>query len=139
LKAAAISGGRYNDPLASWNRSTTTGGYCSWDLGTMLRHNGAFTGQLPNPIVNLSKTLQVLDFSATGIWGSIPSAIGNLVGLESLGDNDASISGVLPDSIGKLGNLTSNLSGQIPSSIGNLSKLTILTAFSSNLEGFRRS
>ncbi|EES02458.1 hypothetical protein SORBI_3003G068500 [Sorghum bicolor] len=82
---------------------------------------------------------QVLDFSATGIWGSIPSAIGNLVGLESLGDNDASISGVLPDSIGKLGNLTSNLSGQIPSSIGNLSKLTILTAFSSNLEGFRRS
>jgi len=63
------------------------------------------------------------------------------VGLESLGASDASISGVIPDSIGKLGNLTgvylynSNLSGQIPSSIGNLSKLVIIYAYSTNLEG----
>ncbi|CAD6232749.1 unnamed protein product [Miscanthus lutarioriparius] len=101
----------------------------------------AFTGHLPSSIVNLSTTLQFLDFSATGIWGSIPSAIDNLVGLEFLDAHDASISGVIPDSIGKLGNLTeiylynSNLSGQIPSSIGNLSKLAIPSAYQCTLEG----
>jgi hypothetical protein len=75
---------------------------CSQLQRLAISYNVAFTGQLPSSIVNLSTTLQVLDFSATGIWGSIPSAIGNLVGLESLGANDASISGVIPDSIGKL-------------------------------------
>jgi len=114
---------------------------CSHLQRLFIGGNTAFTGHLPSSLVNLSTTLQVLDFSATGIWGSIPSAIGNLVGLQFLGANDASISGVIPDSIGKLGNLTyiylynSSLSGQIPSSIGNLSKLAILSAFSSNLEG----
>jgi Leucine-rich repeat (LRR) protein len=63
------------------------------------------------------------------------------VGLQILYAGNTSISGRIPDSIGKLGNLTwlyldhTNLSGQIPSSIGNLSKLAILHAKNSNLEG----
>ncbi|KAG2595615.1 hypothetical protein PVAP13_5KG087087 [Panicum virgatum] len=103
--------------------------------------NTAFTGHLPSSIVNLSTTLQILAFDTTGIWGRLPRAIGNLVGLQVLFAGDASISGRIPDSIGKLGNLTwlylanTNLSGQIPLSIGNLSKLAILNATNSNLEG----
>ncbi|CAL4958208.1 unnamed protein product [Urochloa decumbens] len=103
--------------------------------------NYAFTGHLPGSIVNLSTTLRVLGFGGTGIRGSIPSAIGNLVGLQKLGFQDSSISEVIPDSISKLGNLTelylynTNLSGQIPPSIGNLSQLTILQADHSILEG----
>jgi Leucine-rich repeat (LRR) protein len=91
--------------------------------------------------VNLSTTLQSLRFDATGIWGSMPLDIGNMVGLEVLGAGDTSISGVIPDSIGKLGDLTelelfdTNLSGLIPSSIGNLSKLYVLEANHANLEG----
>ncbi|KAG0536527.1 hypothetical protein BDA96_03G071600, partial [Sorghum bicolor] len=114
---------------------------CSQLRRLLIGGNAAFTGHLPSSLVNLSTTLRVLEFADTGIRGSIPSAIGNLVGLEFLVADDTSISGVIPDSIGKLGNLTniylynSNLSGQIPSSIGNLSKLAVLEADSSNLEG----
>jgi Leucine-rich repeat (LRR) protein len=58
---------------------------CSQLLLLDISYNAALTGQLPSSIVNLSTTLQSLDFSATRIWGSIPLAIGNLVGLEVLG------------------------------------------------------
>jgi len=63
------------------------------------------------------------------------------VGLQILSAHNTSISGVIPDSIGKLGNLAelflynTNLSGRIPSSVGNLSKLVILDLHHSNLEG----
>ena len=83
-------------------------------------NNTAFTGHLPYSLVNLSTTLQSLWLDNTGIWGSIPSGIGNLVGLEILGIFNTSISGEIPDSIGKLTNLTklglfnTSLSGQIP-------------------------
>ncbi|OQU86321.1 hypothetical protein SORBI_3003G072000 [Sorghum bicolor] len=106
-----------------------------------ISNNTAFTGQLPSSIVNLSTNLQRLRLDNTGIWGGIPSSIGNLVGLEILGIFNTYISGEIPDSIGKLGNLTAlglfniNLSGQIPSSVGNLSKLAILDAYQTNLEG----
>ena len=107
----------------------------------VISYNAAFTGQLPSSIVNLSTTLQILGLDNTGIWGSIPCVIGNLVDLPTLGIFNTSISGEIPDSIGKLTNLTklglfnTNLSVQIPSTVGNLSKLTILYAFHANLEG----
>ncbi|TVU21838.1 hypothetical protein EJB05_31506, partial [Eragrostis curvula] len=103
--------------------------------------NAAFTGQLPSSIANLSTNLQTLSFADTGISGSIPSAIGNLVSLQILRGQNTFISGVIPESIGKLGNLTklllfnTNLSEQIPSSIGNLSNLIQLDAHHANLEG----
>ncbi|XP_066308383.1 probable LRR receptor-like serine/threonine-protein kinase At3g47570 isoform X2 [Miscanthus floridulus] len=114
---------------------------CSQLQRLSICNNAAFTGHLPSSIVNLSTTLQTLRLDNTGIWGSIPSAIGNLVGLEILGIFNTSISGEIPDSIGKLANLTklglfnTNLSGQIPSSVGNLTKLAMLDAYHANLEG----
>jgi len=114
---------------------------CSQLRRLIINGNTAFTGHLPSSIVNLSTTLQILTFDDTGIWGSIPAAIGNLVGLERLDAQDTSISGVIPDSIGNLGKLiklglfNTNLSGQIPSSIGNLTKLVWFDAYNSNLEG----
>ena len=72
----------------------------------VISYNAAFTGQLPSSVVNLSTTLQILGLDNTGIWGSIPCVIGNLVGLQTLGIFNTSISGEIPDSIGKLTNLT---------------------------------
>ncbi|XP_066308379.1 probable LRR receptor-like serine/threonine-protein kinase At3g47570 [Miscanthus floridulus] len=114
---------------------------CSQLQQLALNGNTDFAGHLPYSLVNLSTSLQSLWLDNTGIWGSIPSAIGNLVGLEILVIFDTSISGEIPDSIGKLANLTklglfnTNLSGQIPSSVGNLTKLAILYAYHANLEG----
>jgi Leucine-rich repeat (LRR) protein len=74
--------------------------------------------------------------------GSIPEDIGNLVGLSflDLGFNSI-LSGVIPESIGKLTNLVeislynTSLSGLIPASIGNLTNLNRIYAFYCNLEG----
>ncbi|CAL4958213.1 unnamed protein product [Urochloa decumbens] len=127
------------DDGAGWEFVTLSN--CSHLQQLFISGNAAFTGHLPSSIVNLSTTLQVLDFSSTGISGSIPSDIGNLVGLEILDAGNTSISGVIPDSIGKAGNLTAlglyniNLSGQIPWSIGNLSKLAELYVHHTNIEG----
>ncbi|CAM0152959.1 unnamed protein product [Urochloa decumbens] len=128
------------DDRAGWEFITSLSN-CSQLQRLVISGNAAFTGHLPSSIGNLSTTLQVLGFDATGISGSIPSAISNLVGLQFLGATNTSISGLIPDSIAKLGNLTelmlydTNLSGQIPSSIGNLSKLAIFDASDCNLEG----
>ncbi|TVT98359.1 hypothetical protein EJB05_56340, partial [Eragrostis curvula] len=114
---------------------------CSQLQFLSLSRNAALTGQLPNSIGNLSKTLQILRFENTGISVSIPSSIGNLVGLQFLGASNNSISGVIPGSIGKLENLVqiglfnTHLSGPIPPSIGNLSKLILLDAHHAKLEG----
>jgi Leucine-rich repeat (LRR) protein len=125
---------------AGWEFITSLSN-CSHLRGLDISMNAAFTGHLPSSIANLSKTLRFIGFAVTGVSGSIPSAIGNLVGLEILDARNTSIYGVIPDSIGKLGNLAkfgldnTNVSGQIPSSIGNLSKLEILEAPNANLEG----
>ncbi|KAL6626761.1 hypothetical protein ACP70R_030487 [Stipagrostis hirtigluma subsp. patula] len=103
--------------------------------------NTDFTGQVPNSIGNLSMTLQELRLSYTGISGSIPSAIFNLVNLSFLDLGNTSISGMIPESIGKLGNIVelglynTDLSGPIPSSFGNLSQLSSVSATNNNLEG----
>ncbi|CAL4951573.1 unnamed protein product [Urochloa decumbens] len=114
---------------------------CSQLQGFTMSNNIAFTGQLPDSVVNLSTTLQGLMLANTGITGSIPSAIGNLFNLQFFSVAKTSISGAVPDSIGKLVNLVelglynTDLSGLIPSSIGNLSHLVELVAFNNNFEG----
>ncbi|CAO2193681.1 unnamed protein product [Urochloa humidicola] len=114
---------------------------CSQLQGFTMSNNIDFTGQLPDPIVNLSTAMQRLMLADTGITGSIPSAIGNLFNLQFFSVAKTSISGVVPDSIGKLVNLVelglynTDLSGLIPSSIGNLSHLVELVAFNNNFEG----
>ncbi|KAL6847920.1 hypothetical protein ACP4OV_022048 [Aristida adscensionis] len=114
---------------------------CSKLQGLDISKNNYLTGQMPSSIVNLSTNLQILTMDQTGISGSIPSTISNLVNLSKLSVGDTSISGMIPESIGKLGNLVelylanTDLSGIVPSSIGNLSKLTVLYAYNCNFEG----
>ena len=48
---------------------------CSQLERLLITGNPAFTGHLPSSLVNLSTTLQFLTFDATGISGSLPSAI----------------------------------------------------------------
>ncbi|KAJ6807434.1 receptor kinase-like protein Xa21 [Iris pallida] len=90
-------------------------------------------GFLPSSLVNLSSSsLQLLHMGGNYIQGSIPTQMGNLVGLTSLDLGPNLLTGSIPDSIGMLLNLhqidlnTNNFSGDIPSAIGNLSQLTQL-------------
>jgi hypothetical protein len=63
--------------------------------------------------------------------GSIPTALGNLIGLDTLDLASGELAGGIPSSLGNLVNLRgldlsgNFLSGPIPSSLGNLSNLTV--------------
>tara|TARA_Y100001970_G_C13850108_1_gene658857 strand:+ start:59 stop:688 length:630 start_codon:yes stop_codon:yes gene_type:complete len=80
----------------------------------------------------------------SGISGTIPSEIGNLINLTYLnieGNSNNQLVGEIPSEIGNLVNLTgislelNQLSGTIPSSIGNLNNLTSLWLFDNQLTG----
>uniref|UniRef100_N1R070 LRR receptor-like serine/threonine-protein kinase EFR n=1 Tax=Aegilops tauschii TaxID=37682 RepID=N1R070_AEGTA len=113
---------------------------CS-QLRRLVLGKNSFGGQLPGSIVNLSTTLQQLYLVDNRVPGSIPTNIGNLVGLEVLAIVNTSIYGVIIESIGKLENMielslyNNSLSGLIPPSLGNLSQLNRLDAYYSKLEG----
>ncbi|AQK64360.1 receptor kinase-like protein Xa21 [Zea mays] len=100
-----------------------------------------FTGDLPASVAKLSTTLEWLYLENLAISGSIPSEIGNLVGLKVLVLTDTDISGAIPDSIGRMENLVelhldnNSLSGPVPSSVGNLTKLMKLSASGNSLGG----
>uniref|UniRef100_A0A0D3EJN9 non-specific serine/threonine protein kinase n=1 Tax=Oryza barthii TaxID=65489 RepID=A0A0D3EJN9_9ORYZ len=127
------------DIMEGWEFITSLSN-CSQLQGLVLAEN-SFGGQLPTSIANLSTTLQQLYLENNRISGSIPEAIGKLVGLNILCLSYNSISGVIPESIGMLANLVdmalynTNLSGLIPSSVGNLTNLNRLAISNSNLEG----
>ncbi|KAM0891101.1 hypothetical protein ACQ4PT_026611 [Festuca glaucescens] len=100
-----------------------------------------FSGQLPTSLSNLSTNIQELSIFNNNISGTIPSDIGNLVGLEVLVLGVNLLTGIIPKSIGKLTQLqelylgSNNLQGSIPSSIGNLTYLSKLGAGFNSLEG----
>jgi len=74
-----------------------------------------------------------LDLSESGLTGSIPPEIGNLINLTELWLGYNQLSGSIPPEIGNLTNLTelrldyNQLTGSIPSEIGNLTNLEWLT------------
>ncbi|XP_028102993.1 putative receptor-like protein kinase At3g47110 [Camellia sinensis] len=98
-------------------------------LGVNINYFGC---KLPESIGNLSSNLQVLYLDNNQIFGSIPTGIVNLVGLQSLDMQFNQLTGSIPSGIGKLQNLHelklgyNSLSGNIPSSLRNLSLLSKL-------------
>ncbi|XP_058211452.1 receptor kinase-like protein Xa21 [Rhododendron vialii] len=102
---------------------------------------GPFQGVLPDSVGNLSTSISYLALGLNQLYGSIPSTIGNLVGLELLALEDNLFTGPIPGSIGYLRKLqildlsNNNISGKIPNSIGNLSLLLILHLHLNRIEG----
>ncbi|KAB1224325.1 hypothetical protein CJ030_MR2G025971 [Morella rubra] len=100
-----------------------------------------FGGVLPSSIANLSTQLSRLTMGGNMIHGGIPTGIGNLFNLNSLGLEFNYLGGHLPDSLGKLQNLeglylnVNRFSGIIPSSFGNLTRLTKLFMEENAFEG----
>ncbi|KAK9061026.1 hypothetical protein SSX86_018206 [Deinandra increscens subsp. villosa] len=100
-----------------------------------------FQGVLPRSIGNLSSKLSFLDLERNLLHGNLPSSIGNLFGLTTLGLASNLFTGKIPSTIGMLKNLQladfseNRFSGQIPDEIGNLSLLINFFMESNKLEG----
>ncbi|XP_065637450.1 probable LRR receptor-like serine/threonine-protein kinase At3g47570 [Quercus suber] len=100
-----------------------------------------FGGKLPKCIGNLSTTLNALILENNKISKNIPTEIGNLINLETLGIGQNKLSSNIPSEIGKLQKLkilslhTNNIYGSIASSIGNLTLLIELDLYKNNLQG----
>ncbi|KAG6490324.1 receptor kinase-like protein Xa21 [Zingiber officinale] len=98
-------------------------------------------GVLPPAVANFSDTLQHLTMDKNAISGSIPSGIGNLVGLEELMLGENHLIGGIPEEIGHLKQLMylslldNLLSGPLPSSLGNLTQLNFLVLAYNALQG----
>ncbi|KAL8157664.1 LRR receptor-like serine/threonine-protein kinase EFR [Apium graveolens] len=97
--------------------------------------------ELPNSIVNLSTTLDVLDFGGNHIYGSIPQEIGQLLNMTQLILDHNLITGSIPKSIckfAKLGALflrDNRISGVLPDCLNNITGLLTLSLDSNMLNG----
>ncbi|KAL0556037.1 hypothetical protein IC582_004542 [Cucumis melo] len=113
---------------------------CS-NLSSVVISDNNFGGMLPEYISNFSSKLRIIGFGRNYIRGTIPTDIGNLIGLEGLGLERNQLTGLIPSSLGKLkklGDLFLNmnkLSGEIPQSFGNLSALGRCNLRLNNLTG----
>ena len=114
-------------PLNEWFGVTTDGN------GRVIRlhlfRNGV-SGELPSSLGDLTY-LESLGFYDNELSGALPSSLGNLTNLQSLDLALNDFSGSLPSSLGNLTNLTwlsisDGLSGSLPSSLGNLTNLQTL-------------
>ncbi|CAD6246798.1 unnamed protein product [Miscanthus lutarioriparius] len=154
FKAAAISGG-YDDPLASWNDSSSTaGGFCSWEGVTcrgkqhqrprvvaLSLHSRRLVGYLSPAIGNLS-SLRVLNLSSNAFSGAIPASLGHLHHLRALDMQNNTLTGDLPVNLTSCTRLTAihlrskQLQGRVPHDIGTkLMLLQVLNLRDNNLTG----
>ncbi|CAL4911034.1 unnamed protein product [Urochloa decumbens] len=148
IKAAAIGGSRYGDPLASWNKSSV-GGYCSWEGVRCLQRqvvelsltSRKLEGILSPAVSNLS-SLRVLNLSNNAFHKDIPASLGRLRHLHTIDLSSNAFSGKIPANLSSCPNLTTvlfysnQLSGSIPFEIGDkLTRLKNLIVYKNNLIG----
>ncbi|XP_077250845.1 uncharacterized protein LOC143890157 [Tasmannia lanceolata] len=136
-------------PLNSWSlHNATNKSPCNW-RGIACNHEGSVTqinltavglqGKLYNFKFSSFPKLANLDLSNNALFGTIPSAIGNLTNLVTLYLYRNNLSGPIPEEIGNLKNMAhmemshNILTGSIPSTIGNLTNLTYLYLGNNNL------
>nr|GMC73395.1 probable LRR receptor-like serine/threonine-protein kinase At3g47570 [Ipomoea batatas] len=104
-------------------------------------YNNRFEGKFPNSIANLSSNLQFLLLGENKIFGTIPSAIKNLVNLIAFKAGVSLLSGIIPSELGELQKLQglsleeNQLSGKIPFTLFNLTYLASLELYNNNFDG----
>ena len=102
--------------------------------------NSGLTGSIPMEIGDLIN-LEILYLDENQLTGEIPSEIGNLINLSKLNLSYNSLTGSIPTEIGNLINLErlhlheNQLTGEIPSEIGNLINLRQLNLSDNQLSG----
>ena len=102
--------------------------------------NSGLTGSIPMEIGDLIN-LEILYLNENQLTGEIPSEIGNLINLSKLNLSYNSLTGSIPTEIGNLINLErlhlheNQLTGEIPSEIGNLINLSQLNLSDNQLSG----
>lgn len=124
--------------VSTWYGVTVLSGH----IKTLSIASNNIVGTLPTELGNLGPSITNLTLSGNrGITGQIPSSIGNLTSLTTLGLYTNALSGSIPTELGNLTNLVylylhdNQLSGTIPSSFSNLSKLVNLYISTNNLTG----
>lgn len=141
----ALNGNEWESP---WDTSECN--YCTWPgvlcngssevVGINLTSDLGLGGHLPTEIGNLSKLVS-LGIYNSALTDTIPSSIGNLTFLENLKLSSNNIVGSIPASIGNLSNLEhldlshNQMSGSIPTSLGNLNSLIDFRLNHNNLTG----
>ena len=96
--------------------------------------------ELWNECYSIENTIE-LDLSNSGLEGSIPPEIGNLINLTKLKLYNNQLTGEIPSEIGNLTNLTylylynNEITGEIPTQISNLTNLTYLKLYTNHLTG----
>ncbi|KAL6626753.1 hypothetical protein ACP70R_030479 [Stipagrostis hirtigluma subsp. patula] len=150
FKAAAVGGGGYDGPLASWNGSIA-GGFCSWEgVRCERRHRRVVELSLQfhglngvlSPAVGTLSFLRVLKLSYNALGGEIPESLGRLRRLRHLNLSNNAFSGELPANLTSCISLTklslhhNLLHGRIPTDLGSkLMRLQWLAMWSNNLTG----